>query len=194
MSDRPAGERFCLYDRAALEQVLERMAARAAALLAGAGDPLLLGILRRGQPLAEMLRHRLRTGGLEVPLYSLRLKRYSDDLRLLHADTELTENADFSARRLDNATVLVVDDVLYQGHSAARVLAYLSGRGAHMIRMAVLVDRCVARLPVHADVIGLRLEVAPGDVVECNVPPYEEEFKIELLRPRAAPLEPEKDL
>ena len=52
-----------------------------------------------------------------------------------------------------------------------------------MIRAAVLADRCVAQLPVHADIVGIRLQVAPGDVVECNVPPYEDELRIELLRP-----------
>ena len=66
--------------------------------------------------------------------------------------------------------------------SLARVLAYLSNRGAPEIRVAVLVDRCVAQLPVHADIIGIKLQVAPSDVVECNVPPYEDEFKIEVLR------------
>ena len=40
-----------------------------------------------------------------------------------------------------------------------------------------------ARPPVRADVVGLRLEVAPGDVVECHVPPYEADFRVELLRP-----------
>lgn len=41
------GERFCLYDSAALQPVLDRMAAQAATFLCGEADPLLLGILRR---------------------------------------------------------------------------------------------------------------------------------------------------
>jgi pyrimidine operon attenuation protein/uracil phosphoribosyltransferase len=36
---------------------------------------------------------------------------------------------------------------------------------------------------VRADVVGVRLQVAAGDVVECNVPPYEPTFRIDLLRP-----------
>jgi pyrimidine operon attenuation protein/uracil phosphoribosyltransferase len=185
--ERIAGERFCLYDRAAIEGVLDRMAHDAATLLRGAEDPLLLGILRRGAPLAELLQSRLRAQhGLEVPRYGLKLKRYADDLALLHPDTELVENAEFTARDLSRATVLVVDDVLYLGHSLARVLVYLSQRRAPEIRAAVLADRCVARLPVHADIVGIRLQVAPGDVVECNVPPYEHDLRIDLLRPRPA--------
>ena len=149
--------------------------------------PLLLGILRRGVPLAEMLQERLkRQHGLDLPCYGLRLKRYADDLTLLHPETELTENAEFSARELSRATVLVVDDVLYEGHSLARVLAYLSRRGAPVVRIAVLADRCVAKLPIRASIVGVKLQVAAGDVVECHVPPYEAAFRIELLRPSLA--------
>ena len=186
--DLVPGQRFCLYDAAALDVVIDRMAEQAAALLAGAGDPLLLGLLRRGAPLAAMLAARLRQHhGLSVPRFDLHLKRYGDDLRLLHPETELTENAEFSARDLSHATLLVVDDVLYQGHSLARVLSYLSQRGAPVIRAAVLADRCTAQLPVAADIVGVRLQVAAGDVVECHVPPYEPEFRIELLRPQTNP-------
>lgn len=185
--DRPQGDRFCLYDSGALQPVLDRMAAHAASYLLGAEDPLLLGILRRGVPLAEMLRTRLKSNhGLDLPRYGLKLKRYGDDLRLLHPETQLTENAEFSARHLSRATVLVVDDVLYQGHSLARVLSHLSQRGAPVIRVAVLADRCVAQLPIRANIVGVKLQIAAGDVVECHVPPYEGEFKIELLRPARA--------
>lgn len=178
------GARFCLWDRAAIEGVLDRMAFEAAALLRGEEDPLLLGILRRGAPLAQMLQSRLATRhALDVPRYDLKLERYGDDLALVHPDTALTENAEFSRRKLERATVLLVDDVLYRGHSLARMLAYLSQRHAPVIRAAVLVDRCMAQLAVRADVVGIRLQVAPGDVVECNVPPYEHELRIELLRP-----------
>lgn len=179
------GQRFCLYDETALEPVLARMADQAAALLRGAEDPLLLGILRRGAPLAAMLESGLRQRhGLSAARYDLRLRRYGDDLTLLHPATELIENAEFAARDLSRATVLVVDDVLYQGHSLARVLSYLSQRGAPVIRAAVLADRCATQLPVHADIVGISLQVAAGDVVECHVPPYEPEFRIELLRPQ----------
>ena len=184
--NRVAGERYPLYTAGQLQTVLDRMAARAAGLLAGVEDPLLLGILRRGDPLAAMLQERLKARhGLDVPRYGLRLKRYGDDLALLHPETALTENAEFSAREVSRSTVLIVDDVLYQGHSLVRVLAYLAQRGARAIHAAVLVDRCVAQVPVRAAIVGLRLQVAPGDVVECYVPPYEEEFGIRLLRPGA---------
>lgn len=184
MDQKPKGARFCLYDEAALAEVMARMAAQARALLEGEADPLLLGILRRGDPLAARLQAELEgRWGLAVPRYALKLKRYSDDLQLLHPETLLTENDTLAGRDLARATVLVVDDVLYEGHSLARILAYLQARGAPAVRTAVLADRHCARVPVRADIVGLHLQVAPGDVVECHVPPYEADFKVEVLRP-----------
>jgi pyrimidine operon attenuation protein/uracil phosphoribosyltransferase len=183
--DKVEGERYCLYDRATIDAVLDRMAAAAAALLRDAEDPALLGILRRGAPLAAMIQAKLRDRfSLAIPRLELRLKRYADDLALLHPDTELVENAEIAGRDLTRATVLVVDDVLYRGHSLARVIAYLAQRRTPVVRAAVLADRCVACLPVRADIVGIRLQLAPEDVVECNVPPYETDLGIELLRQR----------
>lgn len=172
-----------LYDEAGLDPVLDRMAARAAGLLRDAEDPLLLGILRRGDPLAAMLQRRLRMKhGLELPRYRVALRRYGDDMGVRHGETELDENAEFAARDLSRATVLVVDDLLHQGNSLLRAIGYLTRRGALALHAAVLVDRCMARVPLRVAVTGLRLELAPGDRVECLIPPYEERFAIHLRR------------
>ncbi len=82
-----------------------------------------------------------------------------------------------------NRQVLVIDDVLYQGYSFFRVFEFLRAEGASTIRSAVLADRCCAVVPIVADIVGVRLQIAPGDVVECSVPPYEGEFAVDVLRP-----------
>ena len=184
MDSKPAGERFRLYSPLQLEAVIESMARQAAALFDGRREVLLVGILRRGEPLAQRLQTALveHCGLPRWPLYPLRLKRYADDLSLLHAETALTENPDLTALDLSRRSLLVVDDVLYEGHSLLRASAWLAQLGALETRTAVLVDRCVNRQPVRADIVGMRLQVAPTDIIECNVPPYEEEFCIEVLR------------
>jgi pyrimidine operon attenuation protein / uracil phosphoribosyltransferase len=53
-------------------------------------------------------------------------------------------------------------------------------------RPAVLVDRQRHRLPIRADIVGLPLKIAPSDVIECNVPPYEDDFAVDLWRPGSA--------
>ena len=176
-------QRICLYSARELDGVLDTMARQAAALLPP-GRGVLVGILRRGEPLARMLQQRLArlTGQAELPLYALKVKRYADDLRLLHTETALVENPELAGLDFPNTPLLVVDDVLYEGHSLLRTCAYLTRLGACEVRTAVLVDRCVCRQPIRADIVGVRLQVAAGDIIECNVPPYEEQFRIDVQR------------
>lgn len=176
--------RCVLYTESELAPVIDTMARQVLRFLSSGRPLVLVGILRRGEPLAQRLAQRLGAlGAAPSALFGLRLKRYADDLTLLHPETDLTENPALAAADLSASCVLVVDDVLYEGHSLLRAVAYLAQRGAGEIRTAVLVDRGVTRLPIHADVVGLRLEVAPGSVVECHVPPFEPDFRIEWVPP-----------
>ena len=177
-----------LYDATELEAMLDAMARQCAALLAGRPRVTVVGILRRGAPLARALCERMvRDWHLPAPSQlQLKIERYADDLRLLHPDTRLTEDPALAALDLGGHTVLLVDDVLYRGHSLMRAVQWLAQRRPAEVRVAVLVDRRVAQLPVHADVVGAQLAVAPDDVIECHVPPYEPDFAIELVRPKRA--------
>ncbi len=175
-------QRFRLYDAGDLDGVLRRMARQAADLLDG--EPaLLVGILRRGAPLADRLLAAWPGEPRGIERLDLLVKRYGDDLTLLHPETRLSESAEQAALDLAGRTVVLVDDVLYQGHSLARVVEWARQHGAARVLAAVLVDRRAQRLPIAADVVGLTLQIAPDDVIECNVPPYEDLFAIDLLRP-----------
>lgn len=184
----PRGSRTCLYDSARLDAVMDRMAQQAAGLLHGHGPVAVVGVLRRGAPLADRLTQRMvQRHGLAPPLrLDLSVKRYADDLTLLFPDTQLGEEPHHAALDLRDHTLLVVDDVLYTGHSALKVVDWLTRKRPAAVLLAVLADRCVTTLPMRADVVGLRLEVAPTDIVECHVPPYEPDFSVQLLQPAPA--------
>ena len=184
MEAKPAGRRICLYNAAELSDVLDTMAQQLAGLLVGSKRVMLVGILRRGAPLAEMLHQRLvsRFKLDAISLMNLQIKRYADDLTLLHPETQLTENPAHESLDLSGVSVVVVDDVMYRGHSMLRAVEYLDRKQAGEIRTVVLVDRGATKLPVRSDITGVRLDVAPADVIECNIPPYETELKIELLK------------
>lgn len=181
----PELRQTAIYDSAALGRVLDTMAVHLAALLQGGGPVTLVGVRRRGAPLADGLLARLRQGGVagEVERLDLLIKRYADDLSLLHPETRLTESQEHAGLDLRGRTVVVIDDVLYQGHSLNKAVQYLLAKGAGRILTAVLVDRVCATLPIRADVAGLKLQVAPGQVVECHVPPFEPIFQIVLVQP-----------
>lgn len=185
MDIAPSGTRTCLYQTAQLDAVLDNMAWQAAGFLTTKQRIMIVGILRRGAPLAEMLHKKLinQFDLADISLMNLQIKRYADDLTLLHPETKLTENPMQASLDLRDTTILVVDDVIFRGHSMLRAVEYLARKSAAEIRTAVLVDRGANKLPVRVDVAGVRLDVAPPDIIECNVPPYETEFKIDLLKP-----------
>lgn len=188
MDEVPAA-RTCLYDTAQLGVVIDDMARQAAGLLLGREKLAVVGILRRGAPLADRLTERLVHGhGLATPLrLDLSVKRYADDLRLLYPQTQLTENQAHASLDLSGHTLLVVDDVLYTGHSLLRVVEYLARKQPADILVAMLADRGATHLPVCAHVVGVRLDIAPGNILECHVPPYEPDFGIELVQPHGTP-------
>lgn len=183
----PAGRHTPLYDTDALERVLDAMAAALAHRLHGADRVTVVGVRRRGAPLSDWLCKRLqpRLPGVDLARLDLQIKRYADDLTLLHPQTQLVEQAEHADVDLSGRVLVVVDDVLYQGYSLNKAVQYLLTKGGRQILTAVLVDRVCATLPIHADVAGLKLQVSPGDIVECHVPPFEPTFQIVLVQPDA---------
>src|SRR5574343_2088641 len=127
LADHPPGTRFLAYAPDQMPSVIDAMARQAAPLMAGQDKVAVIGVLRRGAPLADMLTQSLvRQFKLAQPLrLDLKVKRYADDLKLLHPETQLTEAAGQAELDLTGYTLLVVDDVLYTGHSLLRLMEYL---------------------------------------------------------------------
>ncbi len=183
----PAGQQTTIYDTAALERVLDAMAVALMPRLHAAAGVTLVGVRRRGAPLSDGLLVRLQTllPGADIARLDLLIKRYADDLTLLHPETRLTEQPEHADIDLTGRVIVVVDDVLYKGFSLNKAVQYLLAKGGSQILTAVLVDRVCATLPIHADVAGLKLQVAPNHIVECHVPPFEPVFQIVLVQPEA---------
>src|SRR5512139_3977384 len=118
MTEKAPGRRTCLYTPEQLDAIVADMARQAAGLLTGRTQVAIVGILRRGAPLADRLHACLQqTWGLTGCVrLDLKIKRYADDLTLLHPETQLTEDPDHARLDLVGHTVLVVDDVMYRGH------------------------------------------------------------------------------
>lgn len=170
-------ERFRVADADRVRRLLDGMARRVAAGSDGRLE--LLGVRRRGVPLAERLAARLGEEGVEAGLQEVVLKRYADDLTLLHEQPELKEDPDLEVEGRD---VLVVDDVLYTGRTLFLAAQIASAAGASRVRAAVLCTRGANEVPVEAAVSGLRLDMGEGNVVEVHVPPYEDDLEIEVAR------------
>jgi pyrimidine operon attenuation protein/uracil phosphoribosyltransferase len=139
----------------------------------------LIGILRRGKPLADALAARIADrGGPTLEVGQLKLKRYSDQLDLLHDRPHIdpdTLDVDVEDRHL-----ILVDDVLYTGESMFRAACRMRAAGATFIQTAFLCARTGRKMPLHADFVGCRLDIRPDWVIHCEVPPYEDELGIVL--------------
>ena len=84
---------------------------------------------------------------------------------------------------LEGKRVVIVDDVLYTGRTVRAALDELAdfGRPAR-IALAVLVDRGGRELPIHADIVGRKIVVAPADRVDVLVRELDEKDAVVVVR------------
>ena len=153
-------------------QILERTA----------GDAVLLGIPTRGVYLARRLADRVALfSGRECPSGSLDITLYRDDLRrrpplALH-ETRLPEGG------VDDATVILVDDVLYSGRTVRAALDALRDHGRPaVVQLAVLVDRGHRQLPIRADYVGKNIPTALADDVVVRLSESDGTDSVTLVR------------
>jgi pyrimidine operon attenuation protein / uracil phosphoribosyltransferase len=135
----------------------------------GASDVVLLGIPTRGVPLARRLAARLtQTEGIDVPVGTLDITLYRDDLRLKPARTlGPTEVPDSG---IDGKVVILVDDVLYSGRTVRAALDALGDLGRpRAVQLAVLVDRGHRELPIRPDYVGKNLPTAKREEVKVRL-------------------------
>ena len=118
---------------------------------------MLLGIPRRGVPLAQRVADRIAAvEGATVSVGSLDVTMYRDDLRLRPARALLPTEIPHDG--IDGKVVVLVDDVLYSGRTIRAALDALNDLGRpQAVRLAVLVDRGHRELPIRADFVGKNL-------------------------------------
>jgi len=152
----------CLIDEAQMGSSIQRLAREIAAEL-GPNDRLaILGIRTRGLPLAQRLVASIQQIlNREVPLGTLDITLYRDDI-LARQGVPLVRSTEIPFR-LQDCTVLLVDDVLFSGRTIRAALDAMLDHGRpRCVKLAVLVDRGGRELPIQADFAGMKLEV-PAD-------------------------------
>ncbi len=163
-----------LMDEAAMMRALTRIAHEIIEHNNGVTGVCLIGIRRRGLPLAETIAGIIeRIEGVRVPVGEIDITRYRDDLSRLTDDA--TVHATHVPFDVTGRTVVLVDDVLYTGRTArAAIEAVFSlGRPAR-IQLAILVDRGHRELPIRADYVGKNVPTSRQEVIAVHMPPYDE--------------------
>ena len=161
----PATGARSVLDAPDIARALTRIAHEILERNKGAAGVVLLGIPSRGVPLAHRLAERIAAvEGTDVPVGSLDVTMYRDDLRLRPA--RALEHTDLPADGIEGRTVVLVDDVLFSGRTIRAALDALNdlGRPA-LVQLAVLVDRGHRELPIRADYVGKNLPTSMSERV-----------------------------
>ena len=148
-----------VLDGKAVSRTLRRMADEIVELFDGTQDVVIVGIQRRGVPLGQRLAGLIEEReSAQIPCGALDITLYRDDLQTV-GPRPVVGKTDLPWQ-LDGKRVVIVDDVLYTGRTVRAALDELADFGRpSRIALAVLVDRGGRELPIHADIVGKRLEV-----------------------------------
>ena len=145
-----------------LAGALDRLTKAVLAALPDDGPIAVVGIRTRGETLAQRLVERLHAarGDLHIDRGVLDITFYRDDLGTRDgAPLVRATEIDFD---INDAWVLLVDDVLHTGRSVRAALDAIHDFGRpRLVRLAVLIDRVGRELPIAADFVGRKLS-APG--------------------------------
>jgi len=141
----------------------------------------LLGVYTRGVPLAQMLARQIETlESVQVGLGAIDITFYRDDLDTIGIRTPNKTDIPFD---LSDKTVVLVDDVIFQGRTARAALEAVKDYGRpSVVRLAVLVDRGHRQLPIHPDFTGKLLPTAREETVKVYLQDVDGRDGVELLK------------
>ncbi|KUG61863.1 MULTISPECIES: bifunctional pyr operon transcriptional regulator/uracil phosphoribosyltransferase PyrR [Kocuria] len=167
----PAAARVIL-SAADIDRALTRIAHEILEANKGSSDLVLLGIPRRGYPLAQRIAAKIAATdpGFDAAasLGQLDVTMFRDDLRKNPA--RAPQPTRIPVQGIDGRTVVLVDDVLYSGRTVRAALDALVDVGRpRVVRLAVLVDRGHRELPVRADHVGKNLPTSSQEKVRVRL-------------------------
>ena len=142
----------------------------------------LLGIPTRGVILAERLAANIREySGVDVARGALDITLYRDDL--MSKPPRPLGTTSIPAGGIDDALVILVDDVLYSGRSVRSALDALRDVGRpRAVQLAVLVDRGHRELPVRADYVGKNVPTSRDESVHVQLSEHDDRDGVVISR------------
>lgn len=169
-----------LMDGDAMQRAMTRMAHEMLEQIEDMDRVVLVGIKRRGEPLARRIAQALRrVEGISVPVGALDITLYRDDLTMLYDQprvADVTMPVDIAGK-----IVILVDDVIYTGRTVRAAMDAVMRQGrAGAIRLAVLVDRGHRELPIRADFVGKNVPTSGREHIKVLVDEIDGQDGVEL--------------
>lgn len=169
-----------LMDEAAVTRALKRISHEILERNNGCKGLCLIGIKRRGVPLAEIIADNIyNIEGARVPTGEIDITYYRDDRTAISDD--LVIHLGVLPFSVVGKKVILVDDVLYTGRTVRAALDALLryGRPA-AVQLAVLVDRGHRELPVRGDYVGKNVPTSKSEFIAVRIPPFDPETEVRL--------------
>lgn len=133
----------------------------------GLGGVVILGMQRGGVWLAEALAAEVARIEREVPCGSIDVTLHRDDIGLRPVSPTAVTSVPVA---LDDACVVLVDDVLFTGRTVKAALDAIGDYGRpRSVQLAVLVDRGHRELPIRPDFVGKNLPTSLTESVEVSI-------------------------
>lgn len=140
-----------VLDAQAVERAVRRMAHEIVERNEGVDGVVLIGLVKGGVWLADAIGNALAALGTPVPVGSVDVSFYRDDLEL----RSVTPMASALSFPIHDRTVVLVDDVLFTGRTVRAALDALREYGRpKSVQLAVMVDRGHRELPIRPDYVG----------------------------------------
>ena len=170
-----------VMDEAQVRRTVTRMAHEIIERNKGVEDVVLVGIRRRGEPIARRIGDNIRRiEDREIPVGSIDIRFYRDDLSRLEENPTVKKAAlpfDVSGR-----DVVLVDDVIYTGRTVrAAIEAVFSCGRPRSIQLAVLIDRGHRELPIRPDFVGKNIPTSRSELIEVRLPEFDNETGVWLM-------------
>lgn len=173
-------EKTQLMDQEAIRRALTRIAHEIVERNKGVDNLALIGIRRRGVPLAERLAARIAEfEGVALPVGLLDITLYRDDLTTL-AQQPVVHKTQVPFQ-VEGKKIILVDDVLFTGRTARAALDAIIDLGRpRFIQLAVLVDRGHRELPIRADFVGKNVPTSRKEVISVYLQEIDGEDRVVL--------------
>lgn len=167
-------EKHVLMDEMDIKRALTRITHEIIEKNKGVEDVAVIGIRRRGGPLADRLAENIEAiEGIKVPVGILDITLYRDDLTTM-ASQPLVRRTEVNFD-INGKVIVLVDDVLYTGRTIRAALDALIDLGRpKSIQLAVLIDRGHRELPIKADFVGKNVPTSRLESVAVLVKEFDD--------------------
>ncbi len=171
-----------ILDKAEMGKCVSKIADEILSRHADPATLAVIGIQTRGVQLAERIVRRIkRTTGADVPLGTLDITLYRDDIGTMAEQPVMRSTSiEFD---VTGKTIVLVDDVLFNGRTVRAALDQVMDFGRpERIELAVLIDRGHRELPIQADYVGTKIETGKDDSVNVSLREIDGVDKVEVAK------------